>query len=61
MPNSIQSTKDKKAPKRRQVHNYRVIFLTGPPLKFQVQKVNLGVSRTIYVNVDSPNQGFPYF
>ena len=22
--------------------------------------VPLGVSRTIYVNVDSPNQGFPY-
>ena len=21
----------------------------------------LGVSRTIYVNVDSPNLGFPYF
>ena len=21
----------------------------------------LGISRPIYVNVDSPNQGFPYF
>ena len=35
------------------------------PLKsFKYKKVNLaglGVSRTIYVNVDSPNLGFPYF
>ena len=40
-------------------------FLTlGLPLKYQsTEKVNqarLGVSRTIYVNVDSPNLGFPY-
>ena len=24
-------------------------------------RIRLGVSRTIYVNVDSPNLGFPYF
>ena len=44
---------------------YRVIFLTGtPPKKSKYNKVNLdrlGVSRPIYVNVDSPNLGFPYF
>ena len=25
------------------------------------KKVNLGVSKMIYVNLDSPNLGFPYF
>ena len=36
-----------------------------PPLKVQGTKkliwARLGVSRPIYVNVDSPNLGFPYF
>ena len=42
-----------------------VFFFTGTPLK--VPRTNkliwarLGVSRPIYVNVDSPNLGFPYF
>ena len=45
---------------------YRVFFYTGPPPKSsKYEKVNLGsvlgVSRTIYVNVDSPDLGFPYF
>ena len=42
---------------------YRVFFSLGLPQKFQVQKSwsRLVVSRTIYVNVDSPNLGFPYF
>ena len=45
---------------------YRVVFVTGtPPLKILSTKkliqARLGVSRTIYVNVDSPNLGVPYF
>ena len=36
-----------------------------PPLKVPSTKklilARLGVSRPIYVNVDSPNLGFPYF
>ena len=40
-------------------------FLTGPPLKVlstkTLIKARLGVSGTIYVNVDSPNLAFPYF
>ena len=35
---------------------YGVIFFTK-----KVIYAMLGVSRTIYVNVDSPNLGFPYF
>ena len=40
-----------------------IICFTGPPPKSsKYRKVDLiGVSRTIYVNVDSPNPGFPYF
>ena len=38
------------------------VFFTGPPPKnLKYKKVDLGVSRPIYVNVDSPNLGFPYF
>ena len=41
------------------------VFLTGTPLKVPSTKkliqARLGVSRTIYVNVDSPDPGFPYF
>ena len=42
------------------------LFTLGLPLKVQSTKTlilaRLGcVSRTIYVNVDSPNLGFPYF
>ena len=42
---------------------YRVFFLTGTPPKSTNKLIlaRLGVSRPIYVNVDSPNQGFPYF
>ena len=37
-------------------------FFTGTPPKSSKYKiVNPGVSRPIYVNVDSPNLGFPYF
>ena len=41
-------------------------FFTGtPPLKVLITekfiKARLGVSRTIYVNLDSPLLGFPYF
>ena len=32
------------------------VFFTRPP-----SKARLGVSRTIYINIDSPNLGFPYF
>ena len=43
---------------------YRVFFITVPPLKYQSTEklilARLGVSRTIYVNVDSPNLGFSY-
>ena len=39
-------------------------FYTGTPLKNSKYKkliqARLGVSRPIYVNVDSPNLGFPY-
>ena len=39
--------------------------MTGsPPKSSKYKKINLGwlgVSRMIYVNVDSPNLGFPYF
>ena len=38
------------------------VFFTGPPPKMsKYRKVKLGVSRTISVNADSPNLGFPYF
>ena len=44
---------------------YRVFFTLVPPLKSskykQVNLGRLGVSSPIYVNVDSPNLGFPYF
>ena len=42
-----------------------MFFSLGLPLKSvsteKLIKARLGVSRTIYVNVDSPNLGFPYF
>ena len=39
-----------------------VFFFTGiPPKSSKYRKVNLGKVRKIYVNVDSPNLGFPYF
>ena len=41
-----------------------VLFNWYPPKNSKYKKVNqarLGVSRTIYVAVDSPNLGFPYF
>ena len=41
-----------------------VFFSTGTPLKIKkksTKKARLGVSRRIYVAVDSPNLGFPYF
>ena len=43
--------------------SYRVIFFTGTPLKSTEKLIwaRLGVSRPIYVNVDSPNLGFTYF
>ena len=45
--------------------SYRVFFLLGLPSKvLSTEKLiyaRLGVSRTIYVNVDSPNLGFTYF
>ena len=38
------------------------VFFTGTPLKSSKYILaRLGVSRLIYVNVDSPNLGFPYF
>ena len=44
---------------------YRVFFSLVPPLKVESTEMliyaRLGVSRPIYVNVDSPNLGFPYF
>ena len=42
---------------------YRVFFLTDTPPKSTNKLIlaRLGVSRPIYVNVDSPNLGFPYF
>ena len=37
-------------------------FFTGtPPKSSEYRKVYLGKVRKIYVNVDSPNLGFPYF
>ena len=45
--------------------NTGCFFSLVPPLKVQSTKnlilARLGVSRPIYVNVDSPNLGFPYF
>ena len=41
-----------------------VFFHWYPPKSSKYKQVNqawLGVSRPIYVNVDSPNLGFPYF
>ena len=43
---------------------YRVFFSLVPPLKVRSTKkiqARLGVSRPIYVYVDSPNLGFQYF
>ena len=46
-------------------HLQGVFFSLGLPLKcLSTEKLiwaRLGVSRTTYVNVDSPNLGFPYF
>ena len=45
-------------------HNHHLlqgVFFTGPPPKMCKYRKLLGVSRMIYVNVDSPNLGFPYF
>ena len=41
---------------------YRLIFVTGPPLKSTKKLIwaSLGVSRPICVNVDSLNPGFLY-
>ena len=43
----------------------RCFFTLGLPLKVHSTNklilARLGVSRTIYVNIDSPNLGFPYF
>ena len=38
-------------------------FFTGTPPKSteKLPQARLGVPRMIYVNVDSPNLGFPYF
>ena len=45
--------------------NIQGVFFTGAPLKVpsteKLIKARLGVSRTIYINVDSPNLGFSYF
>ena len=43
-----------------QIHMYKVIFSLVPSIK-KLINARLGVSRPIYVNVDSPNLGFPYF
>ena len=43
-----------------QVNNIQGDFLTGTPPK-KLILARLGVSRPIYVNVDSLNKGFPYF
>ena len=43
---------------------YRVFSLVPPRKVLSTEKLfkaRLGVSRTIYVSVDSPNLGFPYF
>ena len=46
-------------------YNIQGVFLTGTPLKvLNTNKLiwaRLGVSRPIYVNVDSPNLGIPNF
>ena len=45
--------------------SYRVLFSLGLPLKClstkKLIKARLGVSGPIYVNVDSPHLGFPYY
>ena len=49
--------------KKTKITDTRWFFSLVPPLKFpSIEKLiyaRLGVSRTIYVNVDSPNLGFP--
>ena len=40
---------------------YRVFFNWCPPKKLKYGKPRLGVSRTIYVDVDSPNLGSRHF
>ena len=51
-------------PKRRSQKIIQGVFYYGPPStsskykKVNLGKVRFGVSRTIYVNVDSPNLGF---
>ena len=37
------------------------VFFTPPKSTENLIWARLGVSRTTYVNVDSPNLGFPYF
>ena len=39
----------------------RLFFLHTKSSKYKKVKARLGVSRLIYVNVDSPNIGFPCF
>ena len=47
------------------IYIHAVFYVTVAPLKvLSIEKLisaRLGVSRTIYVHVDSPNLGFPYF
>ena len=58
---SNRNTQDQKIIRRTEEHT-GCFFFTGTPLKSsKYRKVWFGVSRTIYVNVDSPNLGFPYF
>ena len=49
----------------RNLEKYKVFFSLGLPVKCpsteKIIQARLGVSRTIYVNVDLPNLGFPYF
>ena len=49
----------------RNIVFYRVFFYWCPPKSSKYRKVDLGyrlgVSGTIFVNIDSPNLGFPYF
>ena len=45
--------------------NIQDLFSLGLPIKVLITeksiKTRLGVSRTIYVNVDTPNLGFTFF
>ena len=52
---------DRQKCKKHYLKDTGCFFHWYPPKKLKYGKPRLGVSRPIYINVDSPNLGVPYF